>query len=163
MLQDPPALDPEELLQEAPAPSTPLRAESPVHPFDLEVTPEAIAGSVEKNRIATTPSTAASAAGTSPTWKSPTSPIGLTLRRAQGQPLGLKVRELGDQSGLFVESVQPGSVADSWNQQCAGESREIKPGDRVVAVNGETVAMEMRKECLQKLLLKLELVRETDL
>merc|ERR1712187_887968 len=97
------------------------------------------ADSAEKKRIATTLSTAAT-----PDAKSPSSHISLTLRRAQGQPLGLQVRESVDFRTLVVESVQPGSVADAWNQQCAGEAREIKLGDRLVSVNGKTMPADMR-------------------
>jgi hypothetical protein len=87
------------------------------------------------------------------------SPIALTLRRVDGQPLGLEVRPDTDLSCLHVERIQPGTVVEAWNRQCKGEPRTILPGDRVVSVNGATKPDDMRKEFGQKLLLKLELVR----
>jgi hypothetical protein len=87
--------------------------------------------------------------------------IALTLRRVDGEPLGLEVRPDFEYSCLLVERIQPGTVVEAWNRQCSGEPREIMPGDRVVSVNGATTPEDMRKQFGQKLLLKLKLVRES--
>eukprot|EP00401_Gymnodinium_catenatum_P028085 CAMPEP_0117505622 /NCGR_PEP_ID=MMETSP0784-20121206/25478_1 /TAXON_ID=39447 /ORGANISM="" /LENGTH=447 /DNA_ID=CAMNT_0005301051 /DNA_START=78 /DNA_END=1421 /DNA_ORIENTATION=- len=165
--------EPEELLEDELPPSTPPRVQrgcprSPatqpnVSPIEVDsvaardsASPKAglaegatACGSGTKNK---TPSTA--------TPSSPGSPFGLTLRRVDGMPLGLEVRPDDANSCLHVERVQPGTVADAWNKQCAGEQRVIMSGDRVISVNGARAPAAMRNECCQKLLLRLEVVRD---
>jgi hypothetical protein len=87
------------------------------------------------------------------------STIAMTIRRVDGEPLGLEVLPDIERSCLHVERIQPGTVVEAWNRLCSGERRAILPGDRVVSVNGATTPEDMRKEFGQKLLLKLEVVR----
>jgi len=165
--------EPEELLEDELPPSTPPRVQrgcprSPatqpnVSPIEVDsvaardsASPKAglaegatACGSGTKSK---TPSTA--------TPNSPGSPFGLTLRRVDGMPLGLQVRPDDANCCLHVERVRPGTVADAWNQQCAGEQRVIMPGDRVISVNGARAPTAMRDECCQKLLLRLQVVRD---
>lgn len=92
------------------------------------------------------------------TWQTSFS---FTLRRADDVAMGLK--GVVDRNGeLLVESVAPGSALDSWNRfQVAGEhnDRSVRPGDRVISVNGLTWSQAMLQECEEKHLLKLEVVR----
>jgi hypothetical protein len=85
--------------------------------------------------------------------------VSLTLRRIADQPLGLEVRPDAERSCLHVEGIQHGTVVDAWNQQCIGEPRAILPGDRIVSVNGATTPEGMRKEFVEKLLLKFEVAK----
>jgi hypothetical protein len=84
--------------------------------------------------------------------------IRITLRRADAVPLGLHLNASGS-SYLTVEAIRPGGAVDAWNRQCDGDMRQIKPGDRIVAINSVEGVQGMREECLTKHLLKLALVR----
>jgi len=68
--------------------------------------------------------------------------LSLTVRRAiqfsamldkKGRPLGLSFVHAGPTASLIVETVADGPVAE-WNQ--AHPREELRPGDRIVAVNG---------------------------
>jgi len=68
--------------------------------------------------------------------------LSLTVRRAvqfsaildkKGRPLGLSFVHAGPTASLIVETVLDGPVAE-WNQ--AHPREELRPGDRVIAVNG---------------------------
>jgi len=83
----------------------------------------------------------------------------ITLRRSDDMPLGIEVQPNVSRKFLAVERVLPGSVVEAWNRQCAGELREIRPGDRVISVNGFEDVELMRGECVNKRVLKLALVR----
>lgn len=83
----------------------------------------------------------------------------ITLRRSDDMPLGIEVQPNANRKFLAIERILPGSVVDAWNRQCAGELREIRPGDRVISVNGFEDVELMRSECVNKRLLKLALVR----
>eukprot|EP00490_Sorites_sp_Unknown_P001697 CAMPEP_0114667064 /NCGR_PEP_ID=MMETSP0191-20121206/33692_1 /TAXON_ID=126664 /ORGANISM="Sorites sp." /LENGTH=285 /DNA_ID=CAMNT_0001916349 /DNA_START=1 /DNA_END=858 /DNA_ORIENTATION=- len=80
----------------------------------------------------------------------------LMLRRADNVPVGLHVQ--GD-DGLLVEKILPGGAIEAWNKQCPGEMREIRPGDRIIMINGHEDPEAMRHECLTKLLLKMTVQR----
>merc|ERR1711862_53852 len=83
----------------------------------------------------------------------------LTLRRADNVPLGLNVRGQEGDRRLTIEAVRPGGAVEAWNRQCSGESRSIRPGDKVVAINNAEDAASMRVECLNKRLLKMTVQR----
>mmetsp|Transcript_20919 Transcript_20919/g.60363 ORF Transcript_20919/g.60363 Transcript_20919/m.60363 type:complete len:215 (-) Transcript_20919:138-782(-) len=59
--------------------------------------------------------------------------------RKNGQPLGLNVKHVHLGEALFVEGVSSNGAAAACNA-------DIKPGDRVVSVNGKNVAAEMVAE-----------------
>mmetsp|Transcript_11419 Transcript_11419/g.21582 ORF Transcript_11419/g.21582 Transcript_11419/m.21582 type:complete len:287 (-) Transcript_11419:175-1035(-) len=94
--------------------------------------------------------------GSEPPSLDPASVFSLTLRRADTVPVGLHVQ--GD-DGLLVERILPGGAVEAWNRQCPGDYREIRPGDRIIKINGREDAEGMRSECLQKLLLKMTVQR----
>lgn len=83
----------------------------------------------------------------------------LTLRRADSVPLGLDIA--GETGGKFliVAAVRPGGAVEAWNRQCLGEMREIRPGDRIIGINGVEDADGMREECLKKHLVKMTVQR----
>lgn len=83
----------------------------------------------------------------------------LTLRRADNVPLGLEVRGDSGDKWLTVESVRPGGAVEAWNRQCVGDMREIRPGDRIININGAEDADGMREECLRKHLLRMTVQR----
>jgi len=85
----------------------------------------------------------------------------LTLRRADQVPLGLEVQGESGASCLTVSSIRPGGAVEAWNRQCAGDSREIGPGDRIIGINGADNADSMRLECLTKHLLKITVQRSS--
>eukprot|EP00416_Gambierdiscus_australes_P024914 CAMPEP_0171074496 /NCGR_PEP_ID=MMETSP0766_2-20121228/12176_1 /TAXON_ID=439317 /ORGANISM="Gambierdiscus australes, Strain CAWD 149" /LENGTH=402 /DNA_ID=CAMNT_0011531287 /DNA_START=107 /DNA_END=1315 /DNA_ORIENTATION=- len=88
-------------------------------------------------------------------------PFTLTLRRADNVPLGLDVRGDTGDSFLVVEAVRPGGAVEAWNRQCAGDMREIRAGDRIIAINGAEDADSMREQCLAKHLLRMTVIRGT--
>lgn len=83
----------------------------------------------------------------------------LTLRRADGVPLGLDVHGDAGSPYLSIGAIKPGGAVEAWNRQCAGDAREIRVKDRIVMVNGKEEADAMRAECMQKSLLKMTIVR----
>jgi hypothetical protein len=83
----------------------------------------------------------------------------LTLRRADHVPLGLDVRGDSNATCLTVENVRPGGAVEAWNRQCAGDTREIRAGDRIIMINGAEAAESMRQECLTKHLLRMTVLR----
>lgn len=88
--------------------------------------------------------------------------FGFTLRIAHGVELGLEVTHGGDQKGLKVIGVKPDGAIAAWNRQCVsgpGAGKEVKFGDRIVAVNGTSEAAHMLNECREKRMLKLTVVR----
>lgn len=85
----------------------------------------------------------------------PAATFKLTLRRADNVPLGLDIRTGEEDKCLVVEAVRPGGAVEAWNRQCAGDMREIRAGDRIVNINGSEDAETMRKECLDKHLLRM--------
>mmetsp|Transcript_102838 Transcript_102838/g.229689 ORF Transcript_102838/g.229689 Transcript_102838/m.229689 type:complete len:410 (+) Transcript_102838:89-1318(+) len=86
----------------------------------------------------------------------------LTLRRAEQVPLGLEVG--GDASGtcLVVNKVMPGGAVEAWNRQCAGDTREIRAGDRIININGAEDTDSMCVECRTKHLLKMTVLHGSD-
>mmetsp|Transcript_4320 Transcript_4320/g.16250 ORF Transcript_4320/g.16250 Transcript_4320/m.16250 type:complete len:562 (+) Transcript_4320:202-1887(+) len=83
----------------------------------------------------------------------------LTLRRADNVPVGLDVRGDPKDVCLTVEQVRSGGAVEAWNRQCAGDSREIRPGDRIIMINNAEDAKSMREECLTKHLLRMTVLR----
>eukprot|EP00929_Paragymnodinium_shiwhaense_P052996 TRINITY_DN26534_c0_g1_i1.p1 TRINITY_DN26534_c0_g1~~TRINITY_DN26534_c0_g1_i1.p1 ORF type:complete len:540 (-),score=141.47 TRINITY_DN26534_c0_g1_i1:207-1826(-) len=103
------------------------------------------------------PSTASPA--TSSRWS--TTPIRMSLRRMPGMPLGLEVRPDDMLNCLHVDRIHPGTIADAWNRACGDDkSRELRPGDRVISVNGATAPKDMRSECERQLCIRLEVIRD---
>lgn len=93
------------------------------------------------------------------------SPISITLRRVEGVPLGLEVRpydcEALNLRCLHVDKIRPGGMADAWNRSCGeNNTRELRPGDRLISVNGATIPEDMRTECATRYCLKLEILRD---
>jgi len=84
----------------------------------------------------------------------------MALRRADNVPLGLDVaRGEPGTDYLVVEAVRPGGAVEAWNRQCAGDTREIRRGDRITMINGKQDADAMREQCLQKHLLRMTVAR----
>jgi len=92
-----------------------------------------------------------------PASAQPATTFQLTLRRADTVPVGLDVQ--GEENFLLVERVRPGGAVEAWNRQCPGDVREIREGDRIIAINGSQDPEQMRAECLTKHLLKITVVR----
>merc|ERR1712014_458725 len=84
----------------------------------------------------------------------------LSIRRADGIPFGLKLSTDQSEQKLVVEALQPGGAAEAWNRQSAGDFREIRVGDRVVAINDVQGAAAMLRECEGKFLVKLVIERK---
>jgi len=85
----------------------------------------------------------------------------VTLRRADNVPLGLEVRSDDGTPHLMVEGVRPGGTVEAWNRQCAGDVKEIRPGDVILQINGAEDADSMREECQARYLLKMKVKRRT--
>jgi len=108
----------------------------------------ASSSSSSSTRLAGTPITTAS------------SNFNLTLCRMHDKPFGLEVQPDFIQQCLAVEGVCKGSVCEAWNQQNIGELREIRIGDRIVAVNGYHRVEAMRNEFYGRLTVCMMLERE---
>jgi hypothetical protein len=83
-----------------------------------------------------------------------------TIRRADNVSLGLDVERHED--SLLIKAVLPGGAIEAWNKQvdiapCGG--KVVIPGDYVVSVNGQVDCESMLKECRDKYLLKLVMIR----
>jgi len=85
--------------------------------------------------------------------------INLTIRRADGIPLGLDLIGHGRERFLMVRAINPGGAAEAWNRQCENGMREIRKGDRILAINEAQDANTMRREYSKRQLLKISLVR----
>lgn len=86
--------------------------------------------------------------------------FGFTLRVAQGVEVGLDVTHNG--GSLHVTGVKPDGAIAAWNRQCHGgpvAGKEVKVGDKIVAVNNTSEAELMLLECRTKHMLKLTVVR----
>lgn len=146
----------DDLLMPAPAPATPRQSNSVSSTTSTEAakcTPSGGTGSEPASTSApepATPSNSVASAGTAPVFT-------LTLRRADTVPVGLDVR--GEDSCLLVERVRAGGAVEAWNRQCPGDGREIRPGDRIININGTEDPDAMRQECLTKFLLKMTVLR----
>ena len=91
-------------------------------------------------------------------WHGPGCLFELTLRRADGTPLGLQCK--GHNGVLFIKHVRPHGAVEALNRLCAGTHREVRPGDLIVKVNDICCdAASMAEECCKERLLKLTLVR----
>lgn len=87
-----------------------------------------------------------------------------TVLKAYGVPLGITFADAAeDEQELIVEAVQLDSAIDAWNGSCitAGNvNKRVEAGDKIVSVNGISCQRElMRRECEEKALLKMVLVR----
>lgn len=83
----------------------------------------------------------------------------LTLRRADNVPLGLDLRGSAGESCLVVEAVRPGGAIEAWNRQCAGDTREMRIGDKIILINGASDADSMQEQCSSKYLLRMTVLR----
>eukprot|EP00429_Kryptoperidinium_foliaceum_P011891 CAMPEP_0176044376 /NCGR_PEP_ID=MMETSP0120_2-20121206/22025_1 /TAXON_ID=160619 /ORGANISM="Kryptoperidinium foliaceum, Strain CCMP 1326" /LENGTH=525 /DNA_ID=CAMNT_0017377783 /DNA_START=71 /DNA_END=1648 /DNA_ORIENTATION=- len=83
----------------------------------------------------------------------------LTLRRADNVPLGLDVRGEPGERCLVVEAIRTGGAVEAWNRLCAGDSREMRVGDHIMAINGAEDVDAMHQECLTKHLLRMTVAR----
>lgn len=95
----------------------------------------------------------------------------VTLRKADGASLGLKISCDDATMGLSVEDVLAGGAVEAWNRQCAGDlhrffaggpgpRRAVIPGDRIIEVNGISGdPPRMSSECTSKRLLKIKIQR----
>jgi hypothetical protein len=147
----------EDLLMPAPAPATPRESNSASSASCTEA-----ASSTPSGGTGSEPAIASALQPTTPPISSmpsaATAPVfTLTLRRADTVPVGLDVR--GEESCLLVERVRAGGAVEAWNRQCPGDGREIRPGDRIININGAEDPDAMRQECLTKFLLKMTVLR----
>lgn len=147
----------EDLLMPAPSPATPRQSNSASSTSSTQAartTPSGGTGSDPAStsvpKPTTPPISSIASAGTAPVFT-------LTLRRADTVPVGLDVR--GEDSCLLVERVRAGGAVEAWNRQCPGDGREIRPGDRIININGAEDPDAMRQECLTKFLLKMTVLR----
>jgi hypothetical protein len=95
----------------------------------------------------------------------------VTLRKADGASLGLKISCDDSANALLVESVLPGGAVEAWNRQCTGDlhrffaggpgpQRAVIPGDRIIEVNGISGdPPRLSSECASKRLLKIKVQR----
>mmetsp|Transcript_10403 Transcript_10403/g.22914 ORF Transcript_10403/g.22914 Transcript_10403/m.22914 type:complete len:128 (-) Transcript_10403:83-466(-) len=69
----------------------------------------------------------------------------INLKKTEGTRLGVDV-DLADGTSLMVDAINPGLVED-WNKNNPG--LRVKPGDRIVAVNGvQGDAQAMAEACM---------------
>jgi len=116
-----------------------------------------IASSSASDVSATTSHPAATLSAAAGLGQAPT--FSLTLRRADNVPLGLDIVGEADQAWLLVEDIRLGGAVEAWNRQCQGTAREIRRGDRIIAINGAKDAKAMAEECENKHLLRMTVVR----
>ena len=91
-------------------------------------------------------------------WHGPGCLFELTLRRADGTPLGLQCD--GHNGVLFIKHVCPHGAVEALNRLCAGTHREVRPGDLIVKVNDMCCnTASMVEECRKERLVRLTLVR----
>eukprot|EP00929_Paragymnodinium_shiwhaense_P110110 TRINITY_DN76819_c0_g1_i1.p1 TRINITY_DN76819_c0_g1~~TRINITY_DN76819_c0_g1_i1.p1 ORF type:complete len:469 (+),score=81.89 TRINITY_DN76819_c0_g1_i1:76-1482(+) len=87
----------------------------------------------------------------------------LTIRRAQGVTVGLRVNRSVDSRILQVHQVLVGGAVDAFNRQSAGDrvgiGKTVLPMDKVVSVNGKTDSFCMLKELSTKFLLRILVIR----
>jgi len=86
--------------------------------------------------------------------------ISFTLRRADGVQLGAELLANFDRS-LSVRRVLRDGALDSWNRLCSSASRRVESGDRIVKINEACTPAAMRRECEEKLLLRICMVPGT--
>lgn len=90
--------------------------------------------------------------------------FGFTLRVAYGNELGLTLEKdvTGQKEALVVTGVSPDGAIAAWNRQCVsgpGAGKEVKVGDRILAVNQTSDAELMLAECREKMMLKFTVAR----
>ena len=91
-------------------------------------------------------------------WHGPGCLFELTLRRADGTPLGLQCK--GHNGVLFIKHVWPHGAVEALNRLCAGTDKEVRPGDLIVKVNDMCCnTASMVEECRKERLVRLTLVR----
>merc|ERR1711957_682862 len=83
-----------------------------------------------------------------------------TILRAANVPLGLQVEGDAGDTFLTVRSVMVDGAVEAWNRQCYGETREVRPNDRMIKINKVEEADAMRNECAHKTLLKITIERD---
>ncbi len=80
---------------------------------------------------------------------------------AQGSNVGLSLQANADNTLLVKGVVEDGAVV-AWSKQCISgpnAGKQIQAGDRIVGVNGTSTAAAMLKECCERQLLELMVVR----
>mmetsp|Transcript_83563 Transcript_83563/g.237089 ORF Transcript_83563/g.237089 Transcript_83563/m.237089 type:complete len:409 (-) Transcript_83563:57-1283(-) len=104
-------------------------------------------------------SAAAAPAVAPPLAAVPAYTFSVKLRRADQVPVGLDLQGDADDRCLIVRAVRPDGAVEAWNRQCAGDAREIRPGDRIVRINDAEDPHSMGQECLTKFFLKVTVLR----
>lgn len=140
------------------AATTPLQQPSPPAPAHEAAAPPGLGpASPEGTEAEAAPTvTAALPAGSI----TPVDTFNLTLRRADNVPLGLELQPgVPGDGGQLVEAVHPGGAIEAWNRQCAGDTREIRVGDRIVSINGHEDPESMWEECRTKQLIRMTVLR----
>lgn len=85
-----------------------------------------------------------------------------TLMRAENVDLGIDVQHGHGTPGLEITGVRPDCAIEAWNKQCvSGPSagKGVMLGDTIESVNGLVDPESMLKECKEKRLLKIVVVR----
>ncbi|CAJ1335519.1 unnamed protein product [Effrenium voratum] len=129
----------------------------PVYPTDEAVQAQPAQTSGTGSETVPSPTSLAEQTSSSP---ASSTTFTLTLRRADTVPAGLMVQ---GEDGLLVERVLPGGAVEAWNRQCPGDFREIRPGDRIISINGQEDPCAMHQEFLTKYLLKMTVRRDDTL
>jgi len=81
--------------------------------------------------------------------------MGCLDKTASSSPLGFDL----DQDTLEILKVKDGGLVAQWNEACSDESRRIKPGDRIVDLNGKKDANGVMDQLRSSQLLEFTLVR----
>lgn len=84
------------------------------------------------------------------------------IRKADGVELGLDVEPDCNRKALVVRDVHVGGAVEAWNKQCVGgpaAGKAVCAGDRIVNVNSFTDADQMLKECRERQLLRIVVMR----
>lgn len=135
---------------------TPISVEACIAAESLKAAAEFAANF--QNKAAAAPSPSTTTTGTSNLQSVET--FTLALRKADNVVLGLDVSGSECDNCLTVQAVRPNGAVDAWNRQCAGELREIRPGDRIVQINSAADAVSMRAECLKETFLRMKIERD---
>mmetsp|Transcript_136147 Transcript_136147/g.236650 ORF Transcript_136147/g.236650 Transcript_136147/m.236650 type:complete len:580 (+) Transcript_136147:77-1816(+) len=85
-----------------------------------------------------------------------------TLRRADDVVLGLDVTHSDAENFLHVKGILTNGAIQAWNRQCSGgpaAGKSVMAGDKIVRVNDAGDVQSMLKQCKEKQLLKITVVR----
>lgn len=92
------------------------------------------------------------------------STFSFALRKADGVALGLDLRP-DKTHKLRVHSIDPDGAVEAWNKQCSGgpaAGKAIAVGDFIVGVNGIESVDGILRECSEKQLLRLHILRRPE-